>query len=62
MDAKEFISELELDIYSNKDSFVSNMKHMNLVDKSYCEWIEVFSAWMEWATKEDCNSMYGRRE
>lgn len=50
MNARKFIEILEEDIQENKEAFIHNLSEENT---TYCDWIEIFSGWMEWLDK-DC--------
>ena len=50
MNAEKFIEQLQKDVETSKEPFISNMKNLNMEDKTFCEWIKAFSAWMEWST------------
>lgn len=53
MKIETFIDALEEDIKLGKKPFMENMKHIGVHDLTFCEWIDTFSAWMEWH-KGDC--------
>ena len=55
---EEFIILFQQEIETNKEAFISNMHNLNLEDKKFCEWVEIFIAWMELADEEDCEMYY----
>jgi|SRR3990172_12899392 len=40
-------------------TFVLNMKHLDILDKPFVEWIETWLAWMELSSEEDIKVHYG---
>ncbi len=58
MNCKEFIQEMEENISNSKDAFIANMELLKDKNLSYCEWISIFCAWMEWSDYEDCLRYY----
>ena len=55
MNAKKFTDTFLNEIENNLDSFIENMKNN---DNTFCHWIEIFVAWMEWEHGE-CEEVYG---
>lgn len=60
MNAKEFVIKLLFDIYNNSDSFIRNMNDHKESEHTFCEWVQIFSAWMEWNTDE-CKNFHGEK-
>ena len=46
--ARVFIFELLRDIAEHAEPFVNNMDLLEMENKNYIEWIDTFSAWMDW--------------
>jgi len=60
MNSKKFIDTLLNEIENNADSFIENMKNYNEGNNNntFCHWVEIFVAWMEWE-HGDCEDSYG---
>ena len=58
MKVEHFIRILEKEIVGNSPGFISNMYHLSIPEKTFCEWLEIFIAWMEW-NMNDCLEFYG---
>jgi hypothetical protein len=58
MNIDEFFRVLDEDIKNNKESFKKNVKYGSFAeDMTFCSWIEMFSAWMEWL-EGDCEESH----
>jgi len=63
MDAKEFFLVIMHEINTNRDTFIKNMKNNGVAEEmDFCDWLDFFIRWMEWATDEDCEYAYGGRD
>ncbi len=46
----------------NKVAFLANMRHLNIKDKPFSEWIMTYLAWNELGSEEDCKAFYWHLE
>jgi len=62
MRIEKFVECMIDDINSSKQAFIDNLNYLNTEtavgkEHTFCEWMEIFGAWMEWST-DRCNDMY----
>ncbi len=65
MKIEKFIEDVDdvLDnLKNNKQAFLENMKHLNLDNKKFSEWMMTFLAWNELGSEEDCAAFYWNLE
>lgn len=60
MTADEFATIIGEDVERYAPLFAENMKNLGALDMDFCNWINLFIAWMEWKP-EDCSEYYGKR-
>ena len=60
MKIETFIEELTIDFEHGKEPFMRNMKMFTVSNRSFCEWVSMFVAWMEWGI--DCPETHIRYE
>ncbi len=58
MTADEFIKILEWDIKISKDAFIENLKDKFDDTTTFCDWFEIWVAWGELSSKEDCENYF----
>lgn len=64
MKVEKFIEEFKEEVERDSGAFIDNMKRPPFgarTDKSFCEWLEIYLAWMEFGNSRDCDRYYGHR-
>ena len=65
MKVEEFMEYFKQDIERDSGAFIRNMHQKPFgkdTDKTFCEWVEIFLAWMEYGNNTDCLRYYRHRK
>jgi hypothetical protein len=62
MRINEFIEQVKEDIERDSPKFIANLEAHPLdnMEKTFCEWMPIFLAWMDYGS--NCDRYYGHRK